>query len=271
VVCILVATFNKLNKRKPLNRGHMNIISLIIGFILGAISAIILTSIQKSPGEKLSENKLSDVNLPIKNILKNNPIVGIFILVPILAGLIYWKAGNPEAVSVSSPSTTISPMGGGTQQQMGNSHDMSDLGAMAQKLAAKLEKTPDNGDGWVLLARTYVELKQPKDAVGAFEKAVNLVPNDPQLLADYADALAVLNNNKFDSKSIDIVEKALKVDPNHPKALFLAGTIAFNQADYTKAISIWEHLQPLINKDDTRLIKEVAGNIGEAKSLINKQ
>jgi cytochrome c-type biogenesis protein CcmH len=121
-----------------------------------------------------------------------------------------------------------------------------------------------------LLAHSYVELKEHKNAVGAFEKAVELIPNDPQLLADYADALAVTNDGKFDAKSIELVEKALKTDPNHAKALLLAGTIAFNQADYAKAVSVWEHLQPLIAKDDATLMQDVAANIAEAKNLMSK-
>lgn len=238
----------------------MSIVSLIIGFILGAVSTIIFTS-TKSSGENLVGEKR----------LKINPMLGVFVLVPILAGLIYWKAGSPEAVSVSTPSTTMPTMGVDAPPPEGAGHEMGDLGAMAQKLAAKLEKNPENGDGWALLAHTYVELKQHKDAVGAFEKAVNIIPNDPQLFADYADALAVTNNGKFDAKSIELVGKSLKLDPNLPKALLLSGTIAFNQADYAKAISAWEHLAPLIAKDDVMLSKEVAGNIAEAKSLSSKK
>jgi cytochrome c-type biogenesis protein CcmH len=154
---------------------------------------------------------------------------------------------------------------------MGTGHEMGDLGAMAQKLADKLAKNPDNGDGWALLAHSYIELKQHKDAVGAFEKAVNLIPNDPQLLADYADALAVTNNGKFDDKSVALVEKALQIDPNHPKGLLLSGTIAFNQADYGKAISAWERLKPFVDKEDTMLLKTLEGNIAEAKSLNSKK
>jgi cytochrome c-type biogenesis protein CcmH/NrfG len=51
----------------------------------------------------------------------------------------------------------------------------------------------------------------------------------------------------------------------------LAGTIAFNQAEYAKAISIWERLQPLINREDTVLMQDVAANIAEAEALINKK
>ena len=93
-----------------------------------------------------------------------------------------------------------------------------------------------------------IALKEHKNAVGAFSKAVELIPNHPQLFADYADALAVTNKGNFEGKSTELVEKALKIDPNHPKALLLAGTIAFNQADYSKAISNWQHLAPSYQK-----------------------
>ncbi len=238
----------------------MNIASLIIGFILGAVSTLIFTATQSSGEKSAGERRF-----------KLSPMLGVFVLVPILAGLIYWKAGSPNAVSVSAPETAMPPMGMDATPPMGAGHEMGDLGAMAQKLADKLAKNPDNADGWALLAHSYVELKEHKNAVAAFEKAAELIPNDPQLFADYADALAVTNDGKFDAKSIALVEKALKIDPNHPKALLLTGTIAFNQADYAKAISAWERLQPLVGKDDPMLSKQLANNIAEAKSLQSKK
>ena len=96
-----------------------------------------------------------------EKISKINPMLGVVLLVPILASLIYWKAGNPDAPSVSEPKAcrchlrngrTVPPMGG-------DGHEMGDLGAMAQRLADKLEKNPENADGWALLAHSYVEIK----------------------------------------------------------------------------------------------------------------
>ena len=242
----------------------MNMASLVIGFILGVISTFIFTS-----ALKLSVDKVSGEKIPMIKSLKANSLWGIFILVPILAGLIYWKVGSPDVPSVNVPTKTMSsPMAMGANS---DSHEMGDLSVMAQRLAAKQEKNPENADGWVLLAHTYVEIKQYKDAVAAFEKAVNLIPTDPQLFADYADALAVTNNGQFDAKTSELVEQALKLDPNHPKALLLAGTIAFKQANYVKAINVWEQLQPLIDKEDSALMHDVAANIAEAKSLIGKK
>jgi cytochrome c-type biogenesis protein CcmH len=243
----------------------MNMTSLIIGFILGVVTTYIFTSALKKPVVK----DASGVDASEK-ISKINPMLGVVLLVPILASLIYWKAGNPDAPSVSSPERTMPSMNA-AQPMGGDGHEMGDLGAMAQRLAGKLEKNPEDADGWALLAHSYVELKQHKEAVGAFEKAVNLITYDPQLYANYADALAVTNGGKFDAKTSELVEKALKIDPNHPKALLLAGTIAFKNADYKKAIGIWEHLQPLISKEDTALANDVANNIAEAKSLSSKK
>ncbi len=245
----------------------MNMTSLIIGFIMGAVATYFFTTSFKKPVVNgLAEQATGEKSKKI------NPMLGVLLLVPILASVIYWKEGNPDAPSINKPSMPMPPINmGTTTPPMDEGHEMGDLGAMAQRLADKLEKNPENADGWALLAHSYVELKQHKDAVGAFEKAVNLIPNDPQLFADYADALAVTTGGQFDEKANELVEKALKLDPSHPKALLLAGTIAFKNADYKKAIGIWEHLQPLISKEDAALASDVAANIAEAKSLSSKK
>jgi cytochrome c-type biogenesis protein CcmH len=247
----------------------VNIASLIMGFILGAVATFIFMMSQKSSVTNASNENATD------NKLKFNPMLGVFVLVPILAGLVYWKTGSPDASSVSVPATAMPAADASPEPavpaDMGAGHEMGDLGAMAQKLADKLAQDPNNADGWALLAHAYVELKEHKNAVGAFSKAVELIPNDPQLLADYADALAVTNNGNFEGKSAELVEAALKIDPNHPKALLLAGTIAYNKADYTKAIGSWEHLAPLVPKDDPMLSKQLEANIAEAKSLLAKK
>jgi cytochrome c-type biogenesis protein CcmH len=256
----------------------MNMTSLIIGFILGAIATYFFTSMQKNNKQSLTEN-VGDAASGINNIdsknnsSKNNGLMmAAFIAVPILAGLIYFKMGAPQAESISKPSTDMPPIDMGAKMPAaGDGHDMGNMEDMAQKLAAKLEKNPDNAEGWALLAHSYVELKQHKNAVGAFDHAVKLIPNDAQLFADYADALAVTNSGKFDAKTLELIDAALKIDPSHPKALLLAGTGAFNLADYPKAISHWEKLQTIMPKDDAVLAKDVEANIAEAKSLIAKK
>ena len=114
--------------------------------------------------------------------------------------------------------------------------------AMTEKLSERLKEKPDDVEGWSMLARSFSVLGRHADALKAYEKASNLRKDDPTLLADYADSLAVNNNSNLEGEPMKLVERALKLDPKNLKALYLAGTYAFNKKDYTNAITVWEKL-----------------------------
>ncbi|NOQ94006.1 MAG: c-type cytochrome biogenesis protein CcmI [Methylophaga sp.] len=56
-----------------------------------------------------------------------------------------------------------------------------DVGAMVMRLRAKLESNPDNLQGWLMLGRSYTNLGRYSDAVGAYQQALSLKPNDPEI------------------------------------------------------------------------------------------
>lgn len=193
-------------------------------------------------------------------------IIGLAVAVPLAAVLGYQKLGTPTAAT--QPVMPMPPMQAGAMPAGHPSKAMNmDLGQLADKLAEKLKATPDNAEGWALLARTYVEIKRYKDALPAFEKASAMLPKDPHLLADYADALA-MSNGGFDKKSEDLVDQALVLDPNHVKALMLKATITFNRKDYPKAIENWEKLLKIPGLDAERT-KEATGSIAEARHMMS--
>jgi len=112
--------------------------------------------------------------------------------------------------------------------------------AMSEKLAARLKDTPDDVEGWRMLARTQMALEQPVLAVQAYQRVVQLSPQDAGALADYADALAVRNGRDLKGEPTQLIEQALKLDPAHMKSLILAGTAAFNRGDFAKAVVYWD-------------------------------
>ena len=213
---------------------------------------------------------LAFVLLPIlKPKLGNKKLIVFAVVVglPLIAVLAYQKIGHPD-IAVQAPvalmPSTPSSMPPG--HPSANAMNM-DLSQLAAKLAEKLEKNPDHPDGWALLARTYVELKRHKDALPAFEKASSVIDKDPDLLADYADAIAMTNNGVFDQKSIALVDKALAVNPHHVKSLMLKATIAFNHKEYKVAIESWEKI--LKTPDlDPETSKQASGSIEEAKRMM---
>ena len=188
-------------------------------------------------------------------------MVGIAIALPVAAILLYQKLGTPIAATQAM------------QGQMPPGHSANammnmDLGQLADTLAAKLKTQPDDAEGWALLARTYAEIKRNKEAVQAFEKAVALLPKDPGLLADYADALATSQNGQFDQKSEELVDHALMLDPQHPKALMLKATIEFNAKHYPIAITYWQKLLKVPGLD-TETTQSLRTSIEEAQHLIH--
>ena len=113
---------------------------------------------------------------------------------------------------------------------------------MLVQLAQRLEREPDNLEGWVLLGRSYSALGRFPEASAALRRAVDLKGDDPDLLADYADALAMANGQSLEGEPTRAIEKALAINPDHRKALALAGTAAYERGDFPGAVKRWERL-----------------------------
>ncbi|MDP2230002.1 c-type cytochrome biogenesis protein CcmI [Methylotenera sp.] len=191
-----------------------------------------------------------------KNLPDRRLALILLVLLPVLAVFIYFKIGSPASIVGPTPN----------QLALERNAMAGDVEPLLETLKSKLEKDPGDGTGWALLARTYVELKRHADAVPFYEKAVKAIPNDPQLLADYADALAVVNGYNLAGKPEELANQALKLDPHHTKALLLAASAAFNRKDYKGAIVLWERLQQDLPADSD-ILPVVKASLSEAYAL----
>jgi len=181
-------------------------------------------------------------------------------VLPIAAVILYIALGSHEAFGPAGKATA-------TAAAPDAQHDMSPekVEAMVTALAARLEKEPNNIEGWSLLAHTYYKMDKLPQAIAAYEHAVKLEPDNATLLADYADAVGSQQKG-LDGKPMELVQRALKVDPTQWKALALAGTYAFDHKDFTRAIAYWEKLYATL-PPESALAKSVEGSIAEARSL----
>ena len=136
---------------------------------------------------------------------------------------------------------------------------------MVTEFAAKMEKDPDNLKGWAMLARSYRILGQTEDAAKAYGRAGAYLDSDPELLAEYADTLATIANGNFSGKPLQLINQALKIDPNNFLALWLSGTASYTSGNYKAAVQTWEKLAKQLppNTDEARAIQ---GSIAEART-----
>ncbi|MDR3054941.1 MAG: c-type cytochrome biogenesis protein CcmI [Zoogloeaceae bacterium] len=137
------------------------------------------------------------------------------------------------------------------------------IAGMVEKLAARLEANPDDPEGWLMLARAYKILDRPAEAAAAFARIEAVVEEDAGLLADYAEMLAMSSETRLNGKPRQLLEKALKLDPNNARALFLAGMAALEAGEKQEAAAYWEKLLPRVapGSELHRLLTEQIGKI----------
>jgi cytochrome c-type biogenesis protein CcmH len=170
--------------------------------------------------------------------------------IPLAAVAVYFVVGSPRLIERQAEHTIAA-------QQ---------IESMVARLAAKLRENPDDSDGWKLLGRSYSVLGRFAEAADAYARAATRAPRDAQLLADFADALAMSRGQKMAGEPEKLVLRALEIDPTNLKALALAGTAQYERKDFKAAATTWRRMLPLVPPDseDARAIQS---NVDEALAM----
>jgi cytochrome c-type biogenesis protein CcmH len=159
--------------------------------------------------------------------------IAILLLLPVLALLGYGILGKPQALDPTQ--TAARPKM--TPEQ---------ISGMVAKLAERMKANPDDMQGWLMLARSYKAMGRYEESANAYGKAEKVVNEDPELLASYAETLAMASGQGLKGKPSQLIARALKLDPKHPHSLFLAGAAAMEAGDAKQGIAYWEALLPLV-------------------------
>jgi len=191
------------------------------------------------------------------------------VALPLIAVLFYLRVGHPSALSA-----TPAPAGRATAEAPAASETEAGFSpqrieANVAALAKKLEQNPNDVSGWIMLGRSYNSLEKYAEASAAYKKATALKADDADLWADYAFNLAMANGKKLAGEPTDIINKALKLDPENPKALELAGSAAFEAKDFAQAIKYWEKLLQRTG-NDPEISQALSERIADAKRQLPK-
>jgi cytochrome c-type biogenesis protein CcmH len=145
--------------------------------------------------------------------------------------------------------------------------DRQQMEELVERLAQKLRESREpNAEGWAMLARSYNSMGRFEDAVAAYKTALKAGPPDARLLADYADALAMVQGRTLAGEPEKLIQQALKLDPQNVKALALAGTVAFDKKNYREAAAHWEKILAVV-PPESETAQAIKGSIAEARSL----
>lgn len=107
-------------------------------------------------------------------------------------------------------------------------------------LADRLKSNPNDGEGWAMLARSYRVMGRTAEALDAYQKAQSILGDDPGLLADYAETMALQHDGRLSGEPMKLLQRAILKDGKHIKTLYLLGQQAFADKNYTLAVRQWE-------------------------------
>jgi cytochrome c-type biogenesis protein CcmH len=191
-----------------------------------------------------------------------NTVYLIGIGLPLVAVIFYFQVGQPNLIA--NPAPIGMPQSATSEAPPERSQEQ--IQANVEKLAKRLESNPNDPQGWTMLARSYSSMEKYSDAANAYAKATELTPKDPDLWAEYAFATAMAGGRSLKGKPMELINRALQVDPKNAKALQLAGSAAFEAKDYNKAVDYWNRVLQQV-PPGSEVAQTITERINEAKTL----
>jgi cytochrome c-type biogenesis protein CcmH/NrfG len=125
---------------------------------------------------------------------------------------------------------------------------------------------PGTSEEWLALAAAR---RRDRDYAGARDAYLQVIARNAMTAdswADYADALASLSTGSLGGEAELAIQRALSLDPNHPKALWLEASHAYEEHRYADALVLWKRLRAAL-REDSPDAGIVDANIAESAQL----
>lgn len=146
----------------------------------------------------------------------------------------------------------------------------SELDPMIDGLRARLKESPNDVDGWMLLARTLKTVQRYPEALEALEIAHGVAPDNPAVMVELAETrIFVSANGRIDESSVAMLERAVELEPESQKGLWLLGIAAAQEGDLARAVSRWESLLGLL-EPGSGVAQSVQQQIDEANARLGR-
>ena len=172
-----------------------------------------------------------------------------------VVGVVAAVATVPIAVGIYTQVTTWNPVA-------------AEHAAQGQRLVAQLaerpRRTPDDVQGWQLLARSYMALGRIRRGPRAYGEAWKRTPMpDNELKLSYAESIVLADRSTIGGDAGRMVEEVLAAEPSNPKALWYGGLVALEAGRENDVRARWSRLLQMGPPDDVaEVIRNQLADLG---------
>ncbi|HKQ95701.1 MAG TPA: c-type cytochrome biogenesis protein CcmI [Aestuariivirgaceae bacterium] len=168
--------------------------------------------------------------LPVASRGDHRMLLVALAVVPLLALGTYLARGNPGVPGLPHA------------ERLANAVSNRDTDALVAQVEAHLAANPQDGAGWIAIGRAYRSLGRFADAAKAFERAVLHNPPDAVLLADYGEALVLVNEGVVTEAAATAFADSLRMDALGPRSRYYQALAHFQDGDRDGALAAWRQL-----------------------------
>lgn len=227
------------------------------------------------------------------------------ILIPFRASL--FKASNPILILTLAASLPLlayglyvvlddgqvpTPQANSDDSLLAENHQLADINVMITGLQEKLDAKPADIEGWNLLARSYLYIKDYQGALTAFQQIAKQLPGNAGLQQQIAETQGLLDQqsssvNNIEKNStalindqpvdvlamVERLRKKLEVNPNQPDGWVMLGRSYKNLGQLEKSLNAYQKASQLNpdNSDIKVIINELNNTLADEKNgVINK-
>ena len=132
------------------------------------------------------------------------------------------------------------------------------------QLRDHLAQQPRDVQGWMLLAQTSVMRHDAVGARDAYDHVLKLDANNAEAMVGWAEADSMLSSDhKIDGRALDLLKRAVLLQPDSQRGLWLLGISDFQHGQYRDAAATWRLLQPQLDPG-SQVAQAVAAQIAAA-------
>jgi cytochrome c-type biogenesis protein CcmH len=133
-------------------------------------------------------------------------------------------------------------------------------------LQQRLQQSPDDVEGWMLLGQTYDVMQQPQQSRDAYGRALKLAPDNVDVMVAWAQADSLARaDHKITGQARDLLQKAVAAQPRNQRALWLLGISDYQAGHFADAALTWRRLQVLL-QPGSKVANAVVGQIAMANA-----